>query len=46
MEEVERKNIFEKIETKNKLVDFENNVKKIAKNVIESGDKIFVFYEI
>lgn len=41
-----QRDIFEKIETKIKLVDFENNVKKIAKNVIESGDKIFVFYEI
>jgi hypothetical protein len=41
-----QRNIFEKIETKIKLVDFENNVKKIAKNSIESSDKIFVFYEI
>ena len=41
-----QRDIFEKIETKIKLVDFENNVKKIAKNVIESGDKIFIFYEI
>ena len=41
-----QRDIFEKIETKIKLVDFENNVKKIAKNKIESGDKIFVFYEI
>ena len=41
-----QRNIFEKIETKIKLVDFENNVKKISKNSIESSDKIFVFYEI
>jgi len=41
-----QRNIFEKIETKIKLVDFENNVKKIAKNSIESSDKIFIFYEI
>jgi len=41
-----QRNIFKKIETKIKLVDFENNVKKIAKNSIESSDKIFVFYEI
>lgn len=41
-----QRDIFEKIETKIKLVDFENNVKKISKNSIESSDKIFVFYEI
>ena len=41
-----QRDIFEKIETKIKLVDFENNVKKIAKSSIESSDKIFVFYEI
>ena len=41
-----QRNIFEKIEAKIKLVDFENNVKKISKNSIESSDKIFVFYEI
>jgi hypothetical protein len=41
-----QRDIFDKIETKIKLVDFENDVKKISKNSIESGDKIFVFYEI
>ena len=41
-----QRDIFEKIETKMKLVDFENNVKKITKNVIESDDKSFIFYEI
>ena len=41
-----QRDIFEKIETKIKLVDFENNVKKISKNSIESSDKVFVFYEI
>jgi hypothetical protein len=41
-----QRDIFDKIETKIKLVDFENNLKKISKNSIESGDKIFVFYEL
>jgi hypothetical protein len=41
-----QRDIFEKIERKVTLFEFENNVKKIAKNVIESGDKIFIFYEI
>ncbi len=41
-----QRDIFDKIETKIKLADFENNVKKISKNSIESGDKIFVFYEL
>jgi hypothetical protein len=41
-----QRDIFEKIEKKVTLIEFENNVKKIAKNVIESGDKIFIFYEI
>jgi hypothetical protein len=41
-----QRDIFEKIEKKATLLEFENNVKKIAKNVIESGDKIFIFYEI
>jgi hypothetical protein len=41
-----QRDIFDKIETKIKLVDFENNLKKISKKSIESGDKIFVFYEI
>ena len=45
-----QRDIFDKIETKIKtkikLVDFENNVKKISKNSIESSDEIFVFYEL
>ncbi len=41
-----QRDIFEKIEKKVTLIEFENNVKKISKNVIESGDKIFIFYEI
>ncbi len=41
-----QRDIFDKIETKIKLIDFENNVKKISKNSIESGDEVFVFYEI
>lgn len=41
-----QRDIFDKIETKIRLVDFENNLKRISKKSIESGDKIFVFYEI
>ena len=41
-----QRDIFEKIEKKVTLFEFENNVKKIAKNVIESGDKTFIFYKI
>ena len=41
-----QRDIFENIEKKIKLKDFENNIKKIAKNSIESRDKIFIFYEI